>query len=45
MPGGNKAAWPIVKTIFQSISAQVDGEPCCEWVGDNGAGTLRQDGA
>ncbi|WP_031437333.1 decarboxylating NADP(+)-dependent phosphogluconate dehydrogenase [Methylobacter tundripaludum] len=38
MPGGNKAAWPIVKTIFQSISAQVDGEPCCEWVGDNGAG-------
>ncbi len=38
MPGGNKAAWPIVKTIFQTISAQVDGEPCCEWVGDNGAG-------
>lgn len=38
MPGGNKAAWPIVKTILQTISAQVDGEPCCEWVGDNGAG-------
>jgi 6-phosphogluconate dehydrogenase len=38
MPGGNKDAWPAVKTIFQSISAQVDGEPCCEWVGDNGAG-------
>ena len=38
MPGGNKAAWPAVKTIFQSISAQVNGEPCCEWVGDNGAG-------
>jgi 6-phosphogluconate dehydrogenase len=38
MPGGNKAAWPKVKAIFQSISAQVDGEPCCEWVGDNGAG-------
>ncbi|HEY8035115.1 MAG TPA: decarboxylating NADP(+)-dependent phosphogluconate dehydrogenase [Methylobacter sp.] len=38
MPGGNKAAWPTVKTIFQSISAQVDGQPCCEWVGDNGAG-------
>ncbi|MDO9424273.1 MAG: decarboxylating NADP(+)-dependent phosphogluconate dehydrogenase [Methylobacter sp.] len=38
MPGGNKDAWPIVKTIFQSISAQVDGAPCCEWVGDNGAG-------
>ncbi|MDO9047048.1 MAG: decarboxylating NADP(+)-dependent phosphogluconate dehydrogenase [Methylobacter sp.] len=38
MPGGNKAAWPTVKAIFQSISAQVNGEPCCEWVGDNGAG-------
>ncbi|MFZ2313117.1 MAG: decarboxylating NADP(+)-dependent phosphogluconate dehydrogenase [Methylobacter sp.] len=38
MPGGNKAAWPAVKAIFQSISAQVNGEPCCEWVGDNGAG-------
>ena len=38
MPGGNKAAWPTVKAIFQAISAQVNGEPCCEWVGDNGAG-------
>ena len=38
MPGGNKDAWPTVKPIFQAISAQVDGEPCCEWVGDNGAG-------
>lgn len=38
MPGGNKAAWPTVKAIFQAISAQVDGQPCCEWVGDNGAG-------
>jgi len=38
MPGGNKAAWPNVKAIFQAISAQVDGQPCCEWVGDNGAG-------
>ncbi|MFZ2168452.1 MAG: decarboxylating NADP(+)-dependent phosphogluconate dehydrogenase [Methylococcaceae bacterium] len=38
MPGGNKAAWPAVKTIFQAISAKVNGEPCCEWVGDNGAG-------
>jgi 6-phosphogluconate dehydrogenase len=38
MPGGNKAAWPTVKPIFQAISAQVDGDPCCEWVGDNGAG-------
>jgi 6-phosphogluconate dehydrogenase len=38
MPGGNKAAWPAVKPIFQAISAKVNGEPCCEWVGDNGAG-------
>jgi 6-phosphogluconate dehydrogenase len=38
MPGGNKDAWPLVKQIFQDISAKVDGEPCCEWVGDNGAG-------
>jgi len=38
MPGGNKEAWPTVKAIFQAISAQVDGQPCCEWVGDNGAG-------
>ena len=38
MPGGNKAAWPTVKAIFQAISAQVEGQPCCEWVGDNGAG-------
>jgi 6-phosphogluconate dehydrogenase len=38
MPGGNKAAWATVKPIFQAISAQVDGQPCCEWVGDNGAG-------
>lgn len=38
MPGGDKEAWPYVKPIFQAISAKVDGEPCCEWVGDNGAG-------
>ena len=38
MPGGNKAAWAAVKPIFQAISAQVEGQPCCEWVGDNGAG-------
>ncbi len=38
MPGGNKAAWPMVKPIFQAISAHVNGDPCCEWVGDNGAG-------
>lgn len=38
MPGGDKEAWPHVKEIFQSISAKVDGEPCCDWVGDEGAG-------
>ncbi|ESS73683.1 6-phosphogluconate dehydrogenase, decarboxylating [Methyloglobulus morosus KoM1] len=38
MPGGNKEAWPHVKPIFQAISAKVGGDPCCEWVGDNGAG-------
>lgn len=39
MPGGSKEAWPIVKPIFQAISAKVDGgTPCCDWVGENGAG-------
>jgi 6-phosphogluconate dehydrogenase len=39
MPGGNPAAWPHVKNIFQSIAAKVeDGTPCCDWVGENGAG-------
>ena len=39
MPGGSPAAWPFVKPIFQAISAKVeDGTPCCDWVGNNGAG-------
>jgi 6-phosphogluconate dehydrogenase len=39
MPGGSAAAWPSVKPIFQAIAARVaDGTPCCDWVGDNGAG-------
>lgn len=39
MPGGSPAAWAHVKPIFQGISAKVeDGSPCCEWVGENGAG-------
>jgi len=38
MPGGSALAWPHVKPIFQSISAQVDGLPCCDWVGNDGAG-------
>ncbi|HTW44309.1 MAG TPA: decarboxylating NADP(+)-dependent phosphogluconate dehydrogenase [Acidobacteriaceae bacterium] len=39
MPGGNPAAWPYVKPIFQAIAAKVeDGTPCCDWVGEEGAG-------
>ena len=39
MPGGSPAAWPHVKDIFQQIAARVDdGTPCCDWVGENGAG-------
>ncbi len=39
MPGGSPKAWPFVKPIFQAIAAKVsDGSPCCEWVGENGAG-------
>ena len=38
MPGGDPKAWPAVKDIFQAISAKVDGEACCEWMGDGGAG-------
>jgi 6-phosphogluconate dehydrogenase len=39
MPGGDPAAWPAVKAIFQGIAAKVeDGTPCCDWVGEGGAG-------
>jgi 6-phosphogluconate dehydrogenase len=38
MPGGSSAAWPLVKDILQGIAAKVDGSPCCEWVGPDGAG-------
>lgn len=39
MPGGSPKAWPEVKPIFQSIASKVeDGTPCCDWVGENGAG-------
>lgn len=38
MPGGNQDAWPAMQAIFQSIAAQVDGEPCCQWIGADGAG-------
>ncbi len=39
MPGGSPAAWPHVKQIFQAVAAKVeDGSPCCDWVGEDGAG-------
>ena len=39
MPGGSPAAWPVVKPVLQAISAKVEGNiPCCDWVGENGAG-------
>ena len=38
MPGGSRQAWPHVKEMLQTISAQVDGVPCCSWVGSGGAG-------
>ena len=38
MPGGNPQAWPYVKAIYQSIAAKVDNEPCCQWIGEGGAG-------
>jgi 6-phosphogluconate dehydrogenase len=43
MPGGSPPAWPHVKPILQAIAAKVpegdpNGEPCCDWVGENGAG-------
>ncbi|OQB23748.1 MAG: 6-phosphogluconate dehydrogenase, NADP(+)-dependent, decarboxylating [Firmicutes bacterium ADurb.Bin182] len=38
MPGGSPGAWEHVKPIFQAISAKADGAPCCDWVGENGAG-------
>jgi len=39
MPGGSPKAWPLVKDIFQSIAAKTpDGSPCCDWMGEDGAG-------
>jgi len=39
MPGGNPKAWPLVKELLQAIAAKTpDGSPCCEWVGEDGAG-------
>lgn len=38
MPGGNPEAWPLVESLFKSIAAKVDNVPCCQWVGEEGAG-------
>ena len=39
MPGGSRKAWPSVRKIFQTIAAHTDeGDPCCDWVGEDGAG-------
>ena len=38
MPGGNREAWPLIQDILQSIAAKVDGQPCCDWIGENGSG-------
>jgi len=38
MPGGNKQAWESVKDIYQAIAAKADGDVCCQWVGEGGAG-------
>ncbi|EIJ36775.1 decarboxylating NADP(+)-dependent phosphogluconate dehydrogenase [Thiothrix nivea] len=38
MPGGNVDAWPDIRTMFQKAAAQVDGEACCQWLGEGGSG-------
>ncbi len=38
MPGGSRAAWPLIQPIFQTVCAKVGNVPCCGWIGDNGAG-------
>ena len=38
MPGGDEAAWPLVRPILQDIAAKSEGEACCDWVGEGGAG-------
>ncbi len=38
MPGGTAEAWPYIKEILQSVAAKVDGSPCCDWLGSDGAG-------
>src|SRR5437016_12241106 len=37
MPGGSRESWEIIAPIFRKIAAQVDGEPCCRYMGPKGA--------
>lgn len=38
MPGGDKAAWPLIRPILEAVAARADGEPCCRWIGPGGSG-------
>lgn len=38
MPGGDPSAWPVVQPMFEKIAAQINGVPCCRWMGEGGAG-------
>jgi 6-phosphogluconate dehydrogenase len=38
MPGGSRESWEMIAPIFRKIAAQVDGEPCCRYMGPDGAG-------
>ncbi len=38
MPGGDEGAWPEIRPLLQAIAAEVDGVPCCQWMGGGGAG-------
>ncbi|MBI4741710.1 MAG: decarboxylating NADP(+)-dependent phosphogluconate dehydrogenase [Betaproteobacteria bacterium] len=38
MPGGSAAAWPAIREMFQAVAAKVGGRPCCQWLGEGGAG-------
>ena len=38
MPGGNVAAWPHIRPILEAIAARIDDQPCCRWMGPQGAG-------
>ena len=38
MPGGAAQAWPAIRGMFQAIAARIDDVPCCQWLGEGGAG-------